>query len=613
MQKQQFMKDLQTIYDELQTRQAELNAYYDLLDESKGHEKANDLVDTFLNLIEVPRDKDAQMAVLTRVINLREDALEQVLEKNNFSKEEIETKKELAYGFSSMMHISRHESLIGWIDREKLLTPFYRSLIFASHFVGIRLSEWQSYWTEHIINGVNKELLEKFDGDDAKVFEMLAKEKLLDLAPNGEVGDRCYSVLTKDDAGAYKSASYAEAFPKQVEAVVQALDQLLALLKTEKDEIFGQEKQWLEYFEAIKEAFSHKVPNELIGKWAEVDRKWMEVKTPIQLGHPLEYYEDHFRKAVALEWDLRIINPELQEGSATRGNIRDFAKQMAEEFGADAKKIMAKNITQVNETQLYIGQPILYYAAEFNGLFSAQVVPNDEQVSAELGKKIFAYADFVMQSKKSKPIMALSVETMGKKFIKKQKTLLENEPALWQEIYDISTVGHEYGHILWIDSDTETKMNTTGQFKNIEEFKATSGGLMAFFHNEREELKNHVVDDLVSRAVGLMAWREVGEVLPYYCEGLIHLDILFGSGIIRYDKEIQIDYSKYDTMKKMYRAAYKKLAENYLEKVDANVYLSAYAVKSDGIYLPKDENIKSFVKHYYARYKEIGQQTVTLS
>jgi len=35
-------------------------------------------------------------------------------------------------------------------------------------------------------------------------------------------------------------------------------------------------------------------------------------------------------------------------------------------------------------------------------------------------------------------------------------------------------------------------------------------------------------------------------------------------------------------------------------------------VKDEGVYLPKDEKIKSFVEHYYARYKEIGQQTVTL-
>jgi len=351
----------------------------------------------------------------------------------------------------------------------------------------------------------------------------------------------------------------------------------------------------------------------LIKEWADVDRAWMKVTTPLQVGHPLEYYEDQYRKAVALEWDLRIVNPKLQEGSATRENIKNFASAMAEGFGADAQKTMAKNITQVDETQLYIGQPILYYAAEFNGLFSAQVVPNDEQVSAELGKKIFAYADFVMESKKSKPIMKLSVETMGEAFVKKQKALVENKPKLWHEIYDISTVGHEYGHILWIDSDTETKMNASGQFKNIEEFKATTGGLMAFFHNEREELKTHIVDDLVSRAVGLMAWREVGEVLPYYCEGLIHLDILFTSGVITYDEQIKIDYGQYDAMKRTYQDAYKKLAETYLNKVDANVYLSEYASKIDGVYLPVKEEIKSFVEHYYARYKEIGQQTTTLN
>ena len=541
--KKQFMNDLQAIYLELQDRQSELNGFYELL--NGKHEKAEQSVDAFLSLLDIPKNDDTVMAALTRMVNLREDALEQVLGKLEFSDEEIRVKKELAYGFVSMMHITRHESLIGWIEQQKLLTPFYRSLIFGVHFVGLRLSEWQSHWTEHILHTINLELSDTFNGDDAKVFEMLQGESLLDKDDSGCVGDRCYSVLVKkseqlatsSEQFKYKSVAYAQAFPKQVEGVTTALEQLIMLLNQYEDEVYGQKLEWIAYFTAIKEAFSHKVPNELIAKWAEVDRRWMKITTPIQVGHPLEYYEDHYRKAVALEWDLRITNPKLQEGSQTRNNIKMFAYEMAEEFGKEALHTISKNLLQVDETQLYIGQPILYYAAEFNGLFSAQVVPNDEQVSAELGKKIFAYADFVMESKKSKPIMKLSVETMGEAFVKKQKALIEENPTLWQEIYDISTVGHEYGHILWIDSDTETKMNGTGQFKNIEEFKATSGGLMAFFHNEKEALKNHVVDDVVSRAVGLMAWREVGEVLPYYCEGLIHLDILFGSGIITYDGE----------------------------------------------------------------------------
>ncbi len=612
MTKQQFMEDLQVIYDELQFRQASLNKYYELLDETKTHDRANVVVDAFLKLLDIPRDKDSEMAALTRFVNLREDALEQVLEKNGCSKEEIAMKKELAYGFASTMHITRHEAFISWVEEHKLLTPFYRSLMLGVHFVGVTLSIWQSHWTHHIIHSVNLELSNMFNGDDSKVFEMLQGESLLDADESGGVGDRCYSVLKKEDTG-YESVAYAEAFPKEVEAVVVALEQLISLLNQHEDEVFDQKSQWIAYFTAIKIAFAHTKTDELIGKWAEVDRRWMAVTTPLQVGHPLEYYEDHYRKAVALEWDLRIVNPALQEGSSTRSNIKLFAYELAKEFGEKASHTMSKNLLQVDETQLYIGQPILYYAAEFNGLFSAQVVPNDEQVSAELGKKIFAYADFVMESKKAKPIMKLSVETMGEAFVKKQKALVDNEPELWQEIYDISTVGHEYGHILWIDSDTETKMNGTGQFKNIEEFKATSGGLMAFFSNEREELKKHIVDDLVSRAVGLMAWREVGEVLPYYCEGLIHLDILFSSGVITYDGQIKIDHSKYNEMKKTYQNAYKELAENYLIKADANIYLSEYTVKDDGVYLPIKEEIRSFVEHYYTRYKEIGQQTITLN
>ena len=610
--KKQFMQDLQVIYDELQFRQGSLNKYYELLDETKGHDRANKVVDAFLSLLDIPRNKDTEMAALTRIVNLREDALEQVLEKNGCAKDEIAMKKELAYGFVSTMHITRHESFITWVEENKLLTPFYRSLILGVHFVGVAMSVWQSHWTHHIIHSVNLELSELFNGDDAKVFEMLQSESLIDSDASGCDGDRCYSVLKKDGEN-YQSIAYAEAFPKEVEQVTTALEQLISLLNQHEDEVFGQKAAWLVYFGAIKEAFAHTKTNELIGKWADVDRAWMAVKTPLQVGHPLEYYEDHYRKAVALEWDLRIVNPKLQNDSHTRANIKNFASKMAEEFGAEAQKTMAKNLTQVDETQLYIGQPILYYAAEFNGLFSAQVVPNDEQVSAELGKKIFAYADFVMESKKSKPIMKLSVETLGEDFVKKQKALVDNDSELWHELYDISTVGHEYGHILWIDADTETKMNASGQFKNIEEFKATSGGLMAFFSNEREELKTHIVDDVVSRAVGLMAWREVGEVLPYYCEGLIHLDILFSSGVITYDGEINIDYSKYDAMKETYQNAYRNLAENYLSKVDANVYLSTYATKENGVYLPLKEEIKSFVEHYYARYKEIGQQTIVLS
>ncbi len=603
---EQFMQDLQRIYDELQTRQASLNDYYRLLEEE--HEEAARVVEALLAEMELPMNSDTKMAALMRLVNLREDALEQVLKKEGFSDEQIIEKKELAYLFVKKMHLMRHEYLIAWIKSEKLLTPFYQKLLEGVHYIGEAMSSWQLAWTKKIIHGVNRELLESYGGDERAIVKMLKEKKLLDVDPNGAVGDRCYSVLQKDERGEYRSVAYSEAFPREVLEVISAIEDLVEELSLVEDEVYHQKEEWISYLIAIKRAFAQPQPRKLIGYWADVDRAWMRISTPLQIGHPLEYYEDHFRKAVALEWDLRIVNPRLQTTSTTRESIKAFALKLANQLEGEVEHTISKNLNQIDKTQLYIGQPLLYYGAELNGLFSAQVVPNDEQVSSEFGKKIFAYADFVMESKKAKPMMQLWVDIFGLAFVQEQRDLLEKSPELWQKVYDLSTIGHEFGHILWMDRDTESRMNGSGEFKNIEEFKATTGGLMAFFENEEESLRKHMIDELVSRAVGLMAWREVGEVLPYYCEGLIHLAILFGSGMITYDENIEIHYEQYDAMKRAYQEAYYRLAQHYIDQEDAADYLEQYMQKKEGIFLPKEEKITSFVEHFYAEYKRIGQR-----
>lgn len=605
--KEKFIDDLQRIYDELQSRQKELNSYYQLL-EGADHPEAEQRVSSLVAQLELPSNDDTRLAVLTRIVNLREDALDQVMHKEGFSEEQIIAKREIAYHFVREMHLLRHEYFIAWIKGENLLTPFYQTLIEGVHRIGEVMSTWQSAWTSHIIDGVNRELSQTYHGDDTAILAMLETEGLLDLDPNGQIGDRCYSVLQKDGKGNYRSIAYSEAFPEEVGELISTIEDCVEALSVLEDAIYHQKEEWIEYLVLLKKAFAATEPRKLIAHWANVDRAWMQITTPIQIGHPLEYYEDHYRKAVALEWDLRIINPQLHENSMTRENIKSFATKLAQTINGEVQTTVTKNVGEVDKTQLYVGQPMLYYAAEFNGLFSAQVVPNDEQVSSELGKKIFAYADFVLESQKAKPIMQLSVETMGREFVEQKRALAENDPALWHQIYDLSTIGHEFGHILWIDNETESIMNHSGQFKNIEEFKATAGGLMAFFDNETDALKKHVVDDLVSRAVGLMAWREVGEVLPYYCEGLIHLSILFTSGIIRYNGGVMIDYDRYDAMRAGYQEAYRSLAQHYIDKLDANAYLTQYAQKEGAVYLPVDGTVREFVEHYYRRYQAIGQQ-----
>ena len=606
-----FMEDLQKVYDEILRRQKALGSYYELL--GTGHAEAEAWVGDFLRRLGLPETPETRMAALTRLIGLRDDALTQVLEKEGFDEERIIEAKETAYKMVADFYLKRHMELLEWIEEEALLTPFYREILKEAHRVGEAMSGWQSAWTAQIIHGVNRELFELFEGDEERIYEMLESENLLDEREEGCVGDRCYSVLKKTKKG-FKSVPYAKAFRMEVMEVVARLENMRGVLGAMEDEVFGLKEAWLGYIDALIDAFSHAEVEGLIKRWAEVDRKWMAVTSPIQVGHPLEYYEDHYRKAVALEWDVRIASPRLMQETRIPAQIEAMSRALAENFGEAARKIHENCTAQVRRTQLYIGIPALFYGAEFQGLFSAQVVPNDTEVSRELGKKIFAFADNVLESKKSRPVMRLAREILGDDFVRHQLDTMFERPNVWHKVYEITTIGHEYGHILWVDDDTEVRMNGTGNYKNVEEFKATVGGMMAFFMHEEEEMKEEVLRDTVARAVGLMSWRKTTEVEPYYVEGLLHLEILFEAGVLAWNgTKLIIDMGEdvYRKARALYEARYIKLVHDYyLPKADAGGFLADHVEKTEGVWHAKEPNVRAFVDHYWARYREIGQETM---
>jgi hypothetical protein len=129
--------------------------------------------------------------------------------------------------------------------------------------------------------------------------------------------------------------------------------------------------------------------------------------------------------------------------------------------------------------------------------------------------------------------------------------------------------------------------------------------------NEENNLNIQILKDVLKRAVGLIAWMEVGEVQPYYCEGLIHLDILFETKVLDFEDEklvVDISNDTYNKAKDKYIQTYKKLALTYLNKQDANSFLFDYAQKEDGNFMPVNPKVKSFVNYYYNLYKEIGRE-----
>lgn len=610
MQKKKFFNDLDKVYQIIEQNQDNTNSLYNILDSDSKHPKTNFIEDLILSLgLEVT--KETKMAVISRVVNLRSDSLKQVLEKNGSSEEEIEKKLELAYKKVSDFYITNHKFIIDKIVEQNLLTPFYQEIFKGVHKVGLAFTAWQTIWTNHIIYTVNKDLYKLFNGDEEKIFIMLNQKRLHDKGHGGAVADRSYSALSKKDDGEYENLAYCDVFYDEVRETVKAIEEFITNLSSHEDDIFNMKDEHINYLTAIKVALQEADTTKLVQKWAEVDRRWMKITSPLQIGHPLEYYEDHYRKAVALEWDLRIVNPKNSAGVVINDvkNMYDGIYSELKNVSHETQKTYDNSIKSLNSVQLYLGRPALFYGAEFDGLFSAQVVPNDEVVSKEEGKKIFAFADNVLESSRAKPFLKLHSEIFPKEFLHDSRVQLFTDDKRWHEIYNITTIGHEYGHILWIDNDTETLMNKSGNFKNIEEFKATTGGLVAFFTNEQEELKKDIMIDVIKRAVGLMSWRETSEVQPYYCEGLIHLQGLFESKVLTFNKELEIDMSDeaYERLKDWYIQTYKDLATHYLLKKDATLFLEQYALKNKKTFDPKDEGIKYFVNYYWNLYKDIGQ------
>ncbi len=617
MTENQFLKDVEKIYQFLENEKNSINEIIKNL-ENKEFEKLT-LIDKFAKTLGLNLDDNLRFSLVTRVISLRDDSLVQVLKKLAKNENEIISLQEKAYIFVKDFWEEKHLNLINFINENKLLTPFYRTIFNGVFSVGKAMSKWQSSWTALIINKTNKELLAKFNADEKKVFEYLENEKLFDLGHGGEIADRCYSALVKNK-DKYESKAYIKAFKKEVTEVVDALENFADNLIELEDEIYNQKWDYVLYLQALIKAFSEDEENLLVNRWADVDRAWMKITTPIQIGHPLEYYEDHFRKAVALEWDIRLTNPTFAKNENRVNKIKAAFEKIYNRFEANNKyeKIYKFSLKSLDKVQLYIGRPALFFGAGFNGLFSAQVVPNDEIVSKEEGKKIFAFSDEILQSSRAKPFLRLSREIFGQELLSKDREFLFNETQKWHQVYDISTIGHEFGHILWCDNETEAIMNKTGNFKNIEEFKATTGGLISFFcdeTNDEKELEEQVLIDLVKRAVGLIGWMEVDEVQPYYCEGLIHLNALFDTKVLEFEKEsLSIDLSKQkiEELKKWYITTYTNLAKHYLEKKDATQFLNQYVIKEEKYFMPTNQKINSFVKFYFEKYKDIGQELDTV-
>ncbi|MGH2267465.1 invasion protein CiaB [Campylobacter taeniopygiae] len=596
------MNNFKEVAKLVKKRKENINIFYEFLDSDSW----DGYFEHLLNLSELKKEKSTFMAILRRLVDLKEENLVQEWKKNFFKEEKIAELKHKFYEEIRKFYEKEHQELIHEIVDKKLLDEFYEILIQGVHEIGIVINSYEISWTKEIIEKNNKILASQFPNlDDA--IDFLHKNKLYQITPQGEICERSYGVLVRI-GNLWKFVPYARFFENETLKLEFAFEKMIEKLKNiakEEDEL-----AYVEYFEKLKNAFCQKDEDKIIGSWQEAEFAWMKVKSPLQVGHPLEYYEDHYTHAVALEWDIRLEDESDFDALKFSNQIKESFIKVYENINIEDENLKKEVLNNIDKTQLYICIPMIFYGAELKGLFSAQVVPNDEFVSNVAGKKIFAFLNFVYENTLSRPFMKIASEVFEKDFLDYGREILFFKEDIWKRVYEISTIGHEFGHIFFIASDSEKKMNQSGFFKNIEEYKATTGGLINFFLHEDKKLILPVFHELIKRAISLIAWQKVDEVQPYYTEGLIHLSLLFKSGVLKFEDRLKINFNLefYEKFKLLVLQTYYDLAKYYTLKLDAKEFLNRFCLIENKVFMPIEKECKEFVKYYYKLYEKIGNE-----
>lgn len=579
-----------------------------------GENVQRNILDIFLETLWLEKNKQTRYTAAQRLGTWKFEPLEIYLEKIGKDRKEIDEYFEKSYNLTRKFIEEKQEEMLMKIESEKLLPEFYMTLLKGHHEIWKLFSDLFLVWNRKLLFWINRELEAKFNNDSDAILTFLEENNLFDLWHHGERADRSYSIL-EADGDSYKILSYYEAFPEEITKIIAKIWELILQLDTLEDKTYGKKSAYIWYYQSVIEALSETECNNLVTRWAAVDTAWMDIDTPFQPAHPIEYYEDKYRKAVSIEIDFRIWNPDLFESTVGK-DIEHMYEWFFDEIGREweYKEAYEFSKTSMQQVQLHLGVPYFSYGSFLCGMYSAQVVPNDSEVSKVHGKKIFAFPSFILQSYRAAPKMKLDYETIDTELIQKHHDFLHGRDENFYKNYDISTIWHEYGHTLWLTPDTEILMNKkTGLFKCIEEFKATAGGMVAYFASGDEEKREDALVECLYRNIKMMRYREVEDVVPYYCECLISLHIFYSSGIISIEDgkiNLHVTDELYTAFVSTYISVYTHLIHTYLNKCDAGAFLHEYTQKVQGYYLPREEKLREWVESYYVLYKEIGNEVV---
>lgn len=228
------LHDITKIYKRIEAQNKQTNALYESI--------KTDKVPHFLEsiFVQIPHNRESLLACLDRVIALQEAPLMNVLQKLEMQEEQIISLRMQLLKITCNFHMEKHQLLLEYITKERLLSPFLRALIQAVHKIGLCFNGFFIAWQRDLILGINRELNQKYNKDLQKILEVLkpsmevsststlslknilSQETLNDLpiqkdtlVNENEIGDRSYSVPVLKDS-IYQAVAYADFFKKSL-------------------------------------------------------------------------------------------------------------------------------------------------------------------------------------------------------------------------------------------------------------------------------------------------------------------------------------------------------------------------------------------------------------
>ena len=118
-----------------------------------------------------------------------------------------------------------------------------------------------------------------------------------------------------------------------MDALEEFADKLIEL----EDEIYNQKWDYVLYIQALIKAFSEDRTNELVSKWADVDRAWMKIKTQFKSDIHLNTMKTTLEKLLHLNGILDLTNPKFAQNDHRVNKIKSAFSKIYSSFEPNAK------------------------------------------------------------------------------------------------------------------------------------------------------------------------------------------------------------------------------------------------------------------------------------